>query len=994
MPIRRAVAAIVGAATVFGVVVLTAPSAQAAATLPSGFSLVDTPSGQAAGELTDIAYLPGGDMLTTGRKGAVYWIPLGGQPVRIATIPVSDLGELGLTGIAVASDYAVSRTVYTIHAVPLNILNKEFRLSKWKMTGTAEPTGLAEESILLRLPVRRNVNLNGIRDVAVDPTGTILWVAVGDSADVIPPADATANNVDKWALRAMDPAEPTGKILRIRTDGRGADDNPYFEPAAPSSWRSRTHTSGLRNPRITLDPRGGVIVTDTGWAGRDEVNLALPGQNMKWPCWEGTQRSPGYRDLPECAKVANNPPLHENVRTAASTLTGGVSYTGTSYPAAQLGAHFIADKGAHTLSTLRYDPAGKLTQAPEPTGFASEIGDPVSVVTAPNGDIVYADAASAMVRRLTYPSANKAPTAAFNATIDPGTRTVTFDAGAAQDVDRDALTYRWDFGDGTTGTGRVVQHTYASPGPVTIGVRVADIHGATATTTQKIIPGEAGPELVLVPPSATATFAAGDTISVSADATDTVDGPLDVRWSAERVRCLANRSCVTGQLPGGTGADFSTGFPNETDAHVVITATTENSRNVIARRQYIAKPRLARLTLSSSQTSQFTVGTNEDATRLITVGSTVRVTAPATALDGSAAFTKWTDTQSPVVSREVKMNSTGITLKAEYTSPIHQRYATDAAVRERVGAPVGSVVIDGQAHHQLYTAGRLYWTPQHNVTAVHGPILDKYVALGAHAFLGAPSNDQTGTPDGIGQFNHFTGTPETGLASIYWTQNTGANAIYGDVRAHWAIAGFETWLGYPTADQARTPDKAGQYVHFTNTASIYSHPTHGTHHVLGNIRQRWAEMGWEAGIMGYPTNNEAADGDWRYTHFSNGSIYWHPNRGALDVYGAISTRWVELGREDWLGYPTTRVTVSRRGDGLYNDFTNGASIYWSPGTGAHEVIGAIRARWEALGLDLSYLGLPISGEYDFENGSKRRSDFQGGYIVYDKTTHVVTDHRW
>ncbi|GAB16036.1 hypothetical protein ARGLB_105_00010, partial [Arthrobacter globiformis NBRC 12137] len=44
----------------------------------------------------------------------------------------------------------------------------------------------------------------------------------------------------------------------------------------------------------------------------------------------------------------------------------------------------------------------------------------------------------------------------------------------------------------------------------------------------------------------------------------------------------------------------------------------------------------------------------------------------------------------------------------------------------------------------------------------------------------------------------------------------------------------------------------------------------------------------------------------------------------------------------------------------YSHFSGsgGASIYWSPKTGAHEVHGAIRAKWAALGWEKGPLGYP------------------------------------
>ena len=81
---------------------------------------------------------------------------------------------------------------------------------------------------------------------------------------------------------------------------------------------------------------------------------------------------------------------------------------------------------------------------------------------------------------------------------------------------------------------------------------------------------------------------------------------------------------------------------------------------------------------------------------------------------------------------------------------------------------------------------------------VHGAILEKYLALGADSsFCGYPTTDESGTPDGIGRFNHFQ------AGSIYWTAATGAHEVHGLLREYWSAHGWERnpALGYPTSDE-------------------------------------------------------------------------------------------------------------------------------------------------------------------------------------------------
>ncbi|BCQ10840.1 hypothetical protein JMUB5695_04299 [Mycobacterium heckeshornense] len=83
--------------------------------------------------------------------------------------------------------------------------------------------------------------------------------------------------------------------------------------------------------------------------------------------------------------------------------------------------------------------------------------------------------------------------------------------------------------------------------------------------------------------------------------------------------------------------------------------------------------------------------------------------------------------------------------------------------------------------------------------------------------------------------------------------------------------------------------------------------TAGKFLVQGAILQKYNEVGASNSALGSPISNEqAGPGGGRYTKFEGGGIYWTPQTGAHIVMGAIRDTW----KHDYggpggpLGYPT------------------------------------------------------------------------------------------
>ena len=83
---------------------------------------------------------------------------------------------------------------------------------------------------------------------------------------------------------------------------------------------------------------------------------------------------------------------------------------------------------------------------------------------------------------------NQPPHAVFSYTPSAPTvnTVITFNASASSDSNGTIVSYAWNFGDGTTGSGVTVQHSYTAPGTYTVQLTVRDNDGATDSTTAQV----------------------------------------------------------------------------------------------------------------------------------------------------------------------------------------------------------------------------------------------------------------------------------------------------------------------------------------------------------------------------------------------------------------------------------------------------------------------------------------------------------------------------
>ncbi|ERN44642.1 PQQ-dependent sugar dehydrogenase [Prescottella equi] len=218
----------------------------------------------------DVVVAPDGAILTGERAGR-FVVKRPDGTVGEMTADLSDLyaeGETGLMGIALASDFATSRTVYTcqghrqagggsLGAGSLGSADAgtDIRVVSW--TADPEWTTLTRTGVVLTgIPTGAGGRHGGCRILA-HPDGT-LYIGTGDTASPTVPQDRNSLG---------------GKVLHVDADGSPAAGNPF--PDSP------VFTLGHRNVQgLALQPGTGRIYgIEQGTSRDDEVNLLDAGNN-------------------------------------------------------------------------------------------------------------------------------------------------------------------------------------------------------------------------------------------------------------------------------------------------------------------------------------------------------------------------------------------------------------------------------------------------------------------------------------------------------------------------------------------------------------------------------------------------------------------------------------------------------------------------------------------------------------------------------------------
>jgi glucose/arabinose dehydrogenase len=574
---------------------------------------------------TALAFTPDGRLLITTQGGSLRIVKYGSllpTPALNLSAVLCSNSERGLLGIAVDPAFASNRFIYTYYTFrkhgtcPNNTSSSPVnRVSRFTL-GNNDIVDPATELVLID-NIHSPAGNHNAGDLHFGKDGN-LYVSVGDGGcDYSDPTRCAGNND-----AARDSHVLVGKLLRIRPDGSAPSDNPFLgsdsdvcriNGGTTAGRKCReTYATGLRNPfRMAFDPNAAAtrfLINDVGQNAWEEIDLGQSGADYGWNVREGFCANGSTSN---CGSVPGfvNPIFAYGRGSGCASITGGAFVPNGLWPSSYDNGYLYADYVCGRVFLLKE--SGGTWQSTE---FANAGGSSsiVAMIFGPHqgGQALYYTtyANGGEVRRIAYTAANQPPIASLTATPLSGAvpLTVAFNGTQSRDPNPgDTLSYAWTFGDGGTGTGATINHTYVAAGTFTATLVVRDQRGAASQPVSATIQaGNTAPTPTISSPAANATFRVGETITLTGSASDAQDGVLpasSLSWRVLRHHDTHNHPWL---LPtAGNNLTITAPPPEDlaatTNSYLEVLLTATDSAGLSSTVSRIITPRTVTVTLAS-----------------------------------------------------------------------------------------------------------------------------------------------------------------------------------------------------------------------------------------------------------------------------------------------------------------------------------------------------------------------------------------------------------
>jgi glucose/arabinose dehydrogenase len=342
-----------------------------AASTPQVPNFAETVVATGLSQITSIAWATdGSNTLFVAEKGGKLRVVKAGvlQAASVASLAVYTNSECGLIGLVVDPQYATNKFVYVFATVSSTVQ----RIMRFTIGTDASGNlvGNSATQIGPDLPTK-GVNHDG-GGMAIGPDGNLYFGVgnLGNNNNV--GGDGTATEFTSLA----------SKIGRMSLTGAAVSTNPYYNAADGITAKDYIFARGFRNPfGLRFHPTTGALwLTEVGdqW---EQIFLVTRDSDQGWPLENNTSTTNG-KLIPKLA-------YQTNVSTFGGSLTRGVFYTGTQFPASYQGSLFFADYNSGKIMRSVMSADGNAITST--SVFITGVTNAVDVSVGPDGALYYAN---------------------------------------------------------------------------------------------------------------------------------------------------------------------------------------------------------------------------------------------------------------------------------------------------------------------------------------------------------------------------------------------------------------------------------------------------------------------------------------------------------------------------------------------------------------------------------------------------------------------------